>query len=126
VWEIGIPVHCLRMTLMLPRAAGATPILVTPMHLRTFGPDGKLRDILRPYAEAMKAVAAEKKVAVIDLHATSGELFRKLGPAGSAALASKAGDQTHFNEQGARAMAQLVLKTLPRAEPRLANELKPR
>ena len=107
------------------RASGATPILVTPMHRRTFGLDGKLRDILRPYAEAMKAVAADKKVAVIDLHATSGELFQKLGSAGSAELANKAGDQTHFNEKGARAMAQLVLETLPKVEPRLTRELKP-
>ena len=105
------------------RASGATPILVTPMHRRTFGRDGKLHDILRPYATAMKEVAAEKKVAVIDLHAMSGELFQKLGEAGSAEMANKVGDQTHFNEKGARAMAALVMQELPEAEPRLAKEL---
>jgi len=37
---------------------------------------------------------------VIDLHATSGELFQNLGDAGSAELANKAGDRTDFNEKG--------------------------
>ena len=108
------------------RAAGATPILVTPMYRRTFAPDGTLQDILRPYAEAMKVVAAEKKIAVIDLHTLSGELFQKLGPAGSAAFANKEGDRTHFNEKGARAMAALVIGALPKADARLAKELRPR
>jgi len=93
------------------------------MHRRTFGRDGKLHDILRPYATAMKEVAAEKQVAVIDLHTMSGELFQKLGEAGSAEMANKAGDQTHFNVKGARAMVALVIKELPKAEPRLAKEL---
>ena len=93
---------------------------------RTFGPDGKLNDALRPYANAMKEVAAEKKVGVIDLHSTSGELFQKLGEAGSAELANKAGDRTHFNEKGARAMAELVMKELPTAEPSLRVLLKNR
>ena len=108
------------------RAIGATPLLVTPMCRRTFGPDGKLNDALRPYANAMKEVAAEKKVGVIDLHSTSGELFQKLGEAGSAELANKAGDRTHFNEKGARAMAELVMKELPTAEPSLRVLLKNR
>jgi pectate lyase len=102
------------------REAGATPILVTPMHRRTFTEGGRLDDILRPYAEAMKAVAAEKGVAVVDLHTASGELFRELGPDGCPSLASSPDDRTHFNEKGARAMAALVLKRLAEAEPRLA------
>jgi lysophospholipase L1-like esterase len=104
------------------RSHRATPILVTPMYRRTFGPDGKLQDILQPYAAAMKEVAAEKKVAVIDLHTTSGDLFREIGPAGCAEFASTASDRTHFNEKGAKAMAELVLKTLPTVEPRLKKK----
>ena len=96
------------------RAEGATPILVTPMHRRTFGRDGKLQDILGPYAAAMKEVATEKKAAVVDLHAASGELFQKLGDAGSAEFANAPKDRTHFNEKGARAMAALVMKELPK------------
>ena len=107
------------------RAAHATPIFVTPMYRRKFDAEGKLTDILQPYAEAMKTVAAEKKVPVIDLHAASGALFRKLGKEHCPELANSPTDFTHFNEKGARAMADLVMKELPAAAARLAAELIP-
>jgi lysophospholipase L1-like esterase len=103
------------------RAIGAVPVLVTPMLRRTFTPDGKLDDALQPYAEAMKAVATKEKVALIDLHAASRALYEKLGPAGTATLASESTDTTHFNEQGARAMADLVLSELPKVAPALGG-----
>ncbi len=106
------------------RAANATPIFVTPMHRRTFGADGALKDILQPYADAMKLVAAEKKVPVIDLHAASGALFLQLGKERCPELANAPTDFTHFNEKGARAMADLVMKELPAADARLAAELR--
>jgi lysophospholipase L1-like esterase len=103
---------------------GATPILVTPMHRRSFTQDGKLSDNLKPYADAMKAVAEETKVAVIDLHTKSGKLFEKLGEAGSAEFANRADDRTHFNEAGAKAMADLVMRELRVVEPALKPYLK--
>ena len=106
------------------RTANATPIFVTPMYRRTFDADGKLTDILQPYADAMKAVAAEKKVALIDLHTASGELFRRLGKEHCPELANAPTDFTHFNEKGARAMADLVMKELPAAAPQLAGWLR--
>jgi lysophospholipase L1-like esterase len=106
------------------RAIGAIPILVTPMVRRTFDAQGKLTDNLAPYAESMKDVAGEKKVAVIDLHSSSQALVEKLGPEASTELANKKGDATHFNEKGARAMADLVMKDLPLAEPNLKKYLK--
>lgn len=105
-------------------AVGAAAILLTPMHRRTFTRDGKLEDILKPYSEAMKVVARGLKVPLIDLHARSGELFEKLGEAGSGEFANKPGDRTHFNEKGARAMAAIVMKGLPVAEPALKPFLK--
>jgi lysophospholipase L1-like esterase len=105
------------------RASGAMPILVTPMCRRTFEPDGRLKDALLPYAEAMKAVALEMKVPLVDLHTASAELFEQLGPAGSKKLANKPTDQTHFNEKGAKEMAALVMQQLPRVEPSLKTYL---
>jgi lysophospholipase L1-like esterase len=105
------------------RAIGAMPILVTPMVRRTFDSSGKLIDGLSPYADAMKDVAHEKNASVIDLHASSKALVEKLGPDASAAMANKKGDATHFNEKGARAMADLVLADLPTAEPKLKEYL---
>lgn len=106
------------------RTAGATPVLVTPMHRRSFDKDGKVTQELLPYADAMKAVAKEKQVVLVDLHAASGELFQKLGDAGSADLSCSATDRTHFSENGAQAMAGMVLKGLAALEPRLASLLK--
>ena len=101
-----------------------TPIFVTPMVRRTFTPEGQLDDPLQAYADAMKAVGQEKNVPVIDLHETSKALVQRLGPTKSADLANKAGDLTHFNEKGARTMADLVMKELPRVAPKLAALLK--
>ncbi len=106
------------------RRIGAIPILVTPVARRTFDGQGKITDSLAPYANAMKKVGEEKKVAVIDLHFSSYTLVEKLGPDASAAMANKKGDSTHFNEQGARAMAALVVGALPTAEPKLREYLK--
>jgi lysophospholipase L1-like esterase len=111
------------------RAAGATPILVTPMVRRTFDANDKIAESqvsnrpLSSYAAAMKEVGAEKKVAVIDLHASSKALAEELGPEKSAEFANKTGDATHFNEKGARTMADLVVRDLPTAEPKLKDLL---
>jgi lysophospholipase L1-like esterase len=105
------------------RDDGAVPVLVTPMLRRTYDEDGKLDDILQPYADAMKAVAAEKHAALIDLHAASRALYEKLGPEAVAKFASEPADRTHFNEAGARAMADLVLQELPRVVPKLGAEM---
>ena len=100
------------------RAAGVIPVLVTPMHRRTFK-ERWLEDILKPYADAMKAVAMEQRVDLVDLHTSSGKLFAKLGAEKSAEFASTPTDRTHFNERGAKAMAELVAKELPTAEHKL-------
>jgi lysophospholipase L1-like esterase len=103
--------------------AGTLPVLVTPMHRRTFQ-DGKLTDELKPYADAMRAVAAEKKVPVVDLYARSGDLFERLGDAGSADLSCSPKDRTHFSEKGARAMARLVAEELKRVNERLGQAIR--
>jgi pectate lyase len=106
------------------RGIGAVPILITPMHRRKFYPDGKLNDTLLPYAEAMKRVAQEKQAALVDLHSASGRLFEKLGEAESSKLSDDPQDRTHFNERGARLMAELIMKELPEAEPSIKPYVK--
>ena len=106
------------------RGIGAVPVFVTPMQRRTFAPDGKLNDNLAPYAEAMKAVSAELHVPLVDLHEMSGALYLQLGPEKCLELANKPGDATHFNEKGAKAMAELVMSKLPGAVPELQGLLK--
>jgi len=107
------------------RAIGATPILVTPVQRRTYGSNGRLNNSLIIYADAMKAVAADKKMGVIDLNASSGKLYEQLGPAANDIVANAPDDRTHFNENGARMMAHLVMQELTHAEPSLAKQLSP-
>ncbi|MFH1716063.1 MAG: GDSL-type esterase/lipase family protein [Planctomycetota bacterium] len=107
------------------RAIGAAPIFVTPVQRRTYGSDGKLDNSLLVYADAMKAVAAQKKTALIDLNASSGRLYEQLGQAANGVVANAPQDRTHFNEEGARMMAHLVLQELTQVEPRLKKELSP-
>jgi lysophospholipase L1-like esterase len=114
----------LRQYVKEAREIGAVPVFVTSMLRRTYKADGSFDDILEPYAEAMKAVAAELKVPVVDLHAMSRELYLKLGQEKSRELENKDGDNTHFGEKGARAMAELVMSKLPSVVPELQPLLK--
>ena len=107
------------------RAIDATPILVTPVQRRTYSSNGKLNNNLLPYANAMKAVAAEKKVDVIDLNASSGKLYEQLGTATNDVVANAPHDRTHFKEKGARMIAHLVMQELTQVEPHLTKELAP-
>ena len=114
----------LRQYIEESRAIGAKVLFVTPMYRRKFDAEGKINDNLLPYAIAMKAVAAEKNVPVVDLNAASEELYLKLGPEATGAFANAPDDQTHFNEKGAKAMAELVMEQLPVVEPSLKECLK--
>jgi lysophospholipase L1-like esterase len=60
------------------RAAGAHPVLVTPLSRRQFK-DGKLVDDLIPWAQAVRAVAAETKTPLVDLNARSAAAAQALG-----------------------------------------------
>lgn len=71
------------------RARGATPILLTPLVRRQFV-DGRLQNDLAPWAEAVRAVAAETNTPLVDLNRASAETVQALGPALSARFAQAA------------------------------------
>jgi lysophospholipase L1-like esterase len=116
------------------RAIGARPVLVTPLARRHFAPDGKIRSDLGPYADAVKAVAAEKQVPVIDLHARSIALLEQLGPKSSAEFDPRpradgkakaaAPDKTHLSPHGSEAFGAIVAEELKKVEPALAAYIK--
>jgi lysophospholipase L1-like esterase len=68
------------------RAAGATPVLVTPLIRRQFK-DGKVHDDLAPWADAVRKVAADTKTPLVDLHALSKDAVQAMGPVAALALA---------------------------------------
>ncbi|MFT3676267.1 MAG: hypothetical protein QM781_10245 [Chitinophagaceae bacterium] len=87
------------------------------------------------YSPLVQAVAADMKVPLIDLDARSRALYQELGEAGSRLLflQLKPGehpnypqgkeDNTHFNELGARLIAQLVLADIRKELPALADHI---
>jgi lysophospholipase L1-like esterase len=114
------------------RAIGARPILVTSLSRRQFTPEGKIRSTLGPYADAARAVAAEKHVPVIDLHARSIALLDRIGPQASAEFDPKppegagpaAADKTHLSPRGAAVFGAMVADELTKVEPSLAAYFK--
>ena len=68
------------------KAAGARPVLLTPLTRRQFV-RGTLKNDLLPWAEAVRRVAAETGVPLVDLNARSAEAVQALGPTLAAHLA---------------------------------------
>jgi lysophospholipase L1-like esterase len=98
------------------RAAGAVPVLVTPLTRRRFH-DGVLVDDLQPWAQSMRDVARRLDVALIDLHASSRATVQALGSdaADRLATAARGGpgfDHTHLGARGGCVFARLVLQEL--------------
>ena len=73
------------------RAAGAQPILVTPLTRRTFAAGQVTRD-LDPWAATIRRIAAETRTPLIDLTARSAAVVEAMGPAMATHYAEAAPD----------------------------------
>ncbi len=91
------------------RAKGGVPVLVTPMHRRTFDENGKITDSHGDYPEAVRQAAKEEKVALIDLTAMSKPFYEALGKEKSA-VAFKDGDGTHHSKYGSYELAKMIVE----------------
>jgi lysophospholipase L1-like esterase len=119
------------------RAKGATPVIVTAMNRRTFDSAGKIMNSLAGYPDAAREVAAQQKVALIDLNAMSKTLFDAIGPEGTlkAFMHYPAGsfpgqtaainDDTHFNSYGAYELARCIVHGIREGNLPLAKFLDP-
>ncbi len=99
----------------------ATPVLITPVARRKFDAGGKVQETHAVYAAIVRRVAAEQHTPLIDLDKESQSLLQQLGPENSKFLFDYLTpgehpnyplgreDDTHFNELGARKMAEIVL-----------------
>ncbi|MEC0308155.1 rhamnogalacturonan acetylesterase [Paenibacillus lautus] len=106
------------------REKQATPILVTPVHRRYFDSKGLLEDTHGDYITAVRELADEERISLIDLAALSLEYFNQLGPEGtkSVFMWGRPGefllfpqgvtDNTHFQERGAARLADMVARRL--------------
>lgn len=112
----------LRMFVDEARKKGATPVLVTSMHRRSFDEQGKVINTLGDFPDAMRKVAQEKKVNLIDLNAMSAKLYEAWGPDSSVKAfchypphtypnqTEALKDNTHFNNYGAYHIALCILQ----------------
>jgi xylan 1,4-beta-xylosidase len=118
----------------IARCKGAFPVLVTPVVRRHFEGD-KLLDTHGPYLTAMKELARELKVPLIDLEAKSRCLLETLGetetkqlffwmqPGESLDFPEGIADNSHFNENGAGKIAALVAEAIRESGVELAKYL---
>lgn len=110
------------------RAAGAKPILVTPLTRRYFGADGRVHSDLSEFAAATASVATEKNVPLIDLHSLSIALLDRYGPSVSPALGPLKTDgtldKTHLNDAGSALFGSLMAAELRKAAPDLAASIR--
>lgn len=104
------------------RLRGATPVLVTPMQRRNFDAQGKIRNTHGDYPAAVREVAAEEKVALIDLERMSVAFYEALGPVKAPLAFSNGGkDATHHDNYGAYELAKCVLQGIRDANLPLAK-----
>ncbi len=132
------------------KAAGAKPILVTPLSRRQFDSTGHIRSTLQPWADADKQVAQEEKIPLLDLHADSIAALNAMGKDEADTLAmapppAKNGaaenppttsterngeaalkfDGTHLGAKGAAVFAHIVEAEITNAVPSVTVCFKP-
>jgi lysophospholipase L1-like esterase len=116
------------------KAKKAFPVLITPVSRMRFK-DGKQQLTHEEYTAAVYEVAKQQHVHLIDLDKKSRELYQQLGeentkllfmqlaPGEHPAYPDGQKDNTHFNEYGARRIAELVLAGLKENKIELVQKL---
>lgn len=104
------------------RAKGVTPIFVTPTQRRSFDKDGKIQETHANYPEAMRWVAKDLDVQLIELHDMTRTFYETLGVDGSKhalvhypahtypGQATAFQDNTHFNPYGAFEISKMIVE----------------
>lgn len=118
------------------RQKKGTPVLLTPVMRRRFDEQGVFQDTHGEYPLVVRAVAAEYKVAMIDMHRKSERvikqygveesrrLFLQLKPDENPNYPKGVEDNTHFSPLGAKIMAGLAVEGIREQKLGLAKYLK--
>jgi len=113
----------------------AIPVLLTPVARRNFDSTGHVVGTHEAYSKLVRAVAGKYEVPLIDLDKKSQEFLQSYGTEKSKLLFNwlDAGehpnypkgnqDNTHFNELGARKMAEIVLSAVQELHLELAERI---
>lgn len=117
------------------RAKKGNPVLLTPVSRRRFDSAGKVMETHEVYSNLVRSLAREANVPLIDLDKKSQDILQQVGEEHSKLLflQLKPGehpnypqgkiDNTHFNELGARIMAQSVLEGVKSLNLELAERI---
>jgi lysophospholipase L1-like esterase len=123
----------LRYYIAEARKKGGRPVLVTSTNRRRFDENEKIINTLEEFPEAMRQLAKEQNIPLIDLNAMSQTLYETLGvenskkafvhyPANSYPGQDKPlADDTHFNPYGAYELAKCVTQAVLQSIPDLAK-----
>ncbi|OKP69105.1 G-D-S-L family lipolytic protein [Paenibacillus sp. P3E] len=119
------------------RQRGATPILLTPMGRRDYNAEkGQFNVSFLEYVQAMKEVATELNVELVDLSSRSVAYYNSIGfeatravflytdPGVYAAFPAGSSDNTHFQEYGAIQMARLIAGGIAALDIPLSGEVR--
>lgn len=118
------------------RAKGASPILSTPVYRRKFDAAGKLVDTHGAYPDAIRAVAKEEKVPLLDLERATAKWLQELGdhasrkffmwiePGAHPKIPADRKDDTHFVAAGAEAVAGMAVDEIRKQKLPLSHWLK--
>ncbi len=125
----------LKRFIAVARAAGAKPVLLTPVTRRAFK-DGHVVPSFPTYSEAAKRVAEQEHVPLIDLAQLSERWIDGIGPDGSRiyylhyakgeglpGYTEAVDDDTHFSELGARRIADLIAGGLAKTHLPIARHI---
>lgn len=113
----------------------AIPVLITPVARRKFDDNGRVKETHEPYATLVREVARDTHTPLIDLDEKSKALLQQFGPETSRLLFNYLTpgehpnypdgkqDDTHFNELGARKIAEIVLAEIKNLKLELAERI---
>ena len=110
----------LKQMVAAARAKGATPVVITPVNRLTFDADGKITNSLGDFPEAVRQVAREEHVALVDLNAMSKPFYEALGPV-TAHKAFAGNDTTHHSDYGSYELAKCMVQGIIDAKLSLAK-----
>ena len=108
------------------REKGGIPVLLTPVARRWFKEAGLDRNCHGDYPAAMKAVAAEKDVTLLDVTTPTLDWLESLGDEASKAyfmISTGKDDNTHTVARGARRVTEIVCGLIREQLPELAKSL---
>ena len=100
------------------RARGGTPVLVTSMNRKSFDATGHVVNTLKDYPDAVRAVAKEMNVPLVDLNAVSKILYEAIGKAN---IDKAFVDGTHHNAYGSYELARCVIEAIRQDKLHLAR-----